>query len=111
MKINIDMANNQAQKRKPPSAMPIIAPLDTLVCAGGEEGLGVIVALVAAVLVLIVADKVVDVAVVAVDRKSAASIGSFDSKAGAKSVGGHCPASQGLLVQHPRNGGLVFSQV
>jgi len=83
------MASNDAQKTKPPSAIPIIAPLETLVCAGGGEVVGVCVAVVVKMLALFVTDEVVAVVDVVLDRKSAAFAGSFDKKAGAKSVCEH----------------------
>jgi hypothetical protein len=56
-----------------------------------------------------------DVAGVAEDDsvavKLAAEMGSFGRTAAARSDIGHRPVLHGSLLQHPRNGGLVFSQV
>ena len=83
------MASKHTQKTKPPSAIPMMAPLETLVCAEGEEEVGASAAVATVMLEPSVTDKVTAVADAAFGRKSAASAGSFDRKAAVKSVWGH----------------------
>lgn len=103
------------------TAMPTIAPVPRLTplefCVsllGKVDPVGVALAVVVGVEVLSVGELVGVVEGLVVwglpDRKAARADELLLNLAGASLLAGHEPLVHGLLVQHPRNGGLFFWQ-